>query len=196
MNQFTEHSQVVITTKHYTITAFHTSKHSTLISTSLHWNTHSQYHCTTAHLKSSNHTLSLHRLTSNSSSTTNFPWISLTANCLTVMLGTFLYSRYTDTHHRKQVTWPLLLSDATANHRSTCHVIPTHCCVTSLAHALYSNCPWEDTKETLPQYCCMAHAIEHAHRAAAQRCLEQIRHNIFCIVSFCQQKMHKNADLR
>jgi hypothetical protein len=52
-------------------------------------------------LKSSNHVLSLHRLTSNSSSTTNFPWISLTTNCLTVLLGILLYSRSTDTHHRK-----------------------------------------------------------------------------------------------
>jgi hypothetical protein len=35
--------------------------------------THSQYHCTTAHIKSSYHPLTLHRSTSNSSSTTNFP---------------------------------------------------------------------------------------------------------------------------
>jgi hypothetical protein len=60
----------------------------------------------------------------------------------------------------------------------TCHVIPTHCCVTSPAHALYSNGPYEDTKGTFPQCCCAAHALERAHRAAAQRCPEQIRHSI------------------
>jgi hypothetical protein len=63
--------------------------------------------------KSSNHTLSLHRLTS----TTNFPWLFLSANCLTVILGTLLYSHGTDTHHRKHAMWPLLLCDITVNHR-------------------------------------------------------------------------------
>jgi hypothetical protein len=46
------------------------------------------------------------------------------------------------------------------------------------AHAFYSNGPCTDTKETLPQYCCVAHELDRAHRAAAQQCLEQIRHNI------------------
>jgi hypothetical protein len=41
---------------------------------------HSRYHCTTAHIMSSNHTLSLHRLTSNSSSTTHFLWVWSTEN--------------------------------------------------------------------------------------------------------------------
>jgi hypothetical protein len=50
----------------------------------------------------------------------------------------------------------------TANHRNTCHVIPTHCCVTSPAHALFSHGTCADTKETLPQYCCAAHALERA----------------------------------
>jgi hypothetical protein len=77
--------------------------------------------------KSSNHTLSLHR----STSTANFPWLFPSAICLTVMLGTLLYSHGTDTHHRKHVTRPLLLSDVTENHRHTCHVIPTQSCVTS-----------------------------------------------------------------
>jgi hypothetical protein len=77
--------------------------------------------------KSSSHTLSLHRVTS----TTNFPWLFPNANYLTVILGTLVYSRGTDTRHIKHVTWPLLLSDVTSNHINTCHVIPTHCCVTS-----------------------------------------------------------------
>jgi hypothetical protein len=34
-------------------------------------------------------------------------------------------------------------------------------------------------KETLPWYCCVAHALEHAHRAAAQQWLEQIHHNVY-----------------
>jgi hypothetical protein len=44
----------------------------------------------------------------------------------------------------------------------------------SPAHALYSNGPCVDTKGTLPQYCCMAHELERAHRVAAQQFLEQI----------------------
>jgi hypothetical protein len=64
--------------------------------------------------KSSSHTLSLCRPTS----TTNFSWPSLTASCLTVMLGTLLYSHGTGTHHKKHslycyitwgTTWLLLL---------------------------------------------------------------------------------------
>jgi hypothetical protein len=43
-----------------------------------HLITHSQCHCTAAHTKSSNHTLRLHRSTSNSSSTTKFPWLTST----------------------------------------------------------------------------------------------------------------------
>jgi hypothetical protein len=48
---------------------------------------HSRYHCTTAHIKSSNHTSSLHRLTSIS---THFPWISPTDNW--TELCTLLYA--------------------------------------------------------------------------------------------------------
>jgi hypothetical protein len=65
--------------------------------------TDSWYHSTTAHIKSSNHTLNLHRPTS---STTNSPRLSLTANCLfchlpfLVMLGILLHSRDTATRHR------------------------------------------------------------------------------------------------
>jgi hypothetical protein len=43
----------------------------------------SRYHCTTAHIKSSIHTVSLHRPTCNSSSTTNFPWLTPNENWLT-----------------------------------------------------------------------------------------------------------------
>jgi hypothetical protein len=69
--------------------------------------------------ESSSRTLSLHR----STSTTNFPWLFPSVNCLTVLLGTLLYSRGTDTYHRKYVTWPLLFCDVTANHRKhmSCH---------------------------------------------------------------------------
>jgi hypothetical protein len=71
-----------------------------------HWSSlyvswHQNYNTLTVD-KSSNHTLSLHRPTSNSFSTTNFPWLSLTANCLTVTLGTLLYSLGTDTHQETQ----------------------------------------------------------------------------------------------
>jgi hypothetical protein len=135
------------------------------VSTSTMLQTDSWYHCTTAHLKSS-------------SSTTNFPWLYLTANRLAVLLGTLLYSLGTDTHNRKRVTWPLLLCYVTANHRNTSRDSYTLLCDVT-AHALCSNGPCSDTKETLPQYCCVAHALEGAHRAAAQQCLEQIRHNIF-----------------
>jgi hypothetical protein len=64
--------------------------------------------------KSSNHALRLYRPTS----TTNFPWPFLSANSLTAILGTFTHSCGTDIHHRKHVTWPLLLCDVTANHRN------------------------------------------------------------------------------
>jgi hypothetical protein len=62
----------------------------------------------------------------------------------------------------------------------TSHGVPRdrYRCVTSPAHALYSNGPCADTKETPPQHCCAAHALERAHRAATQQCREQIRHNI------------------
>jgi hypothetical protein len=42
--------------------------------------------------------------------------------------------------------------------------------------ALYSNPQCADKKEPLPQYRCAAHAPERAHRSAAQRCLQHIRH--------------------
>jgi hypothetical protein len=49
------------------------------------------------------------------------------------------------------------------------------------AHALYNNDSFADTKKTLPQHCCVARVL-----AAAQQCLEQIRHNIltFRIIIF------------
>jgi hypothetical protein len=62
-----------------------------------------------------------------------------------------LYSCGTDTHHRKHVIWPLLL-----------------CYIT--AHALYSNGLCADMKETLPQYFCMAHALERAQLHPEQIC--------------------------
>jgi hypothetical protein len=33
-------------------------------------------------------------------------------------------------------------------------------------------------KETLPQYSCTTHALERAQQSIAQRCLQQIRHNM------------------
>jgi hypothetical protein len=47
----------------------------------------SRYHCITAHIKSSNYTLSLHRLTS----TTNFPWLSLTAKWTVIPLYAIVF---------------------------------------------------------------------------------------------------------
>jgi hypothetical protein len=72
--------------------------------------THSQYHCTTAHIKSSNHTLSLHRLTSNSS-TTNFPWLTSTlqSNSVNCVVASNVF-RITPRHGpRTENTAPLLL---------------------------------------------------------------------------------------
>jgi hypothetical protein len=93
--------------------------------------------------KSSNHTLSLQMPTS----TTNFPWPFPSANCLTVLLGTLLYSRGTVTHHRKHVTWPLLLCDVTANHRKHMSRDPYTLLCDVTAHALYINGPFADTKK-------------------------------------------------
>jgi hypothetical protein len=56
---------------------------------------------------------------------------------LEIILGTSLYSHGMDTHHRKHVTWPVLLCDITV-------------------HALYGSGPCADMKRTLPRYCCMA----------------------------------------
>jgi hypothetical protein len=119
--------------------------------------------------KSSNHTLSLHRPTS----TTNFPWLFPSANCLTVILGTLFYSRGTDTHHRKHVTWPLPLCDVTVNHRKHMSRDPYTLLSDVTAYGSYSNGPFVDTKKTLPQYCCVAHVLERAHWAAAQRSLSK-----------------------
>jgi hypothetical protein len=47
----------------------------------------------------------------------------------------------------------------------------SYCCVTSPAHALYSHSTCTDMKEPLPQCCCVAHALKHAHRGAAEQCL-------------------------
>jgi hypothetical protein len=84
MNRSIEHSQVVTTSNYNTIADFHFTNHSTLIcfhysSLSVSWQ---RIYSTLTVNKSSNHTLSFHRLTSSSSSTTrtNYPWISPTDN--------------------------------------------------------------------------------------------------------------------
>jgi hypothetical protein len=59
----------------------------------------------------------------------------------------------------------------------------------SPAHALYSNGPCAETKDTLPQYCCVAHALERAHRAIAQQGLEQVRHNIMLSTSVLHETL-------
>jgi hypothetical protein len=96
--------------------------------------THSQYHCTTAHIKSSNHTLSLHRITSctllYSSS------LPLYSGRLVLSLGILLtYRRGTDTdlqktHHVIAIQPAHWRSGWT--YKNICHVISKHCCVTSL----------------------------------------------------------------
>jgi hypothetical protein len=43
---------------------------------------------------------------------------------------------------------------------------------------VYSNGPCMDTKKTFPQYCCVAHVLEHVHWAIAQLYFEQICHII------------------
>jgi hypothetical protein len=84
MNRFIEHSQVVTTTKYNTVADFHTTNHSTLTysvyfqqsSLSISWQ---RIYNTLTVDKYSNHTLSLHRPTYNSSLTQLF---KLTASLL------------------------------------------------------------------------------------------------------------------
>jgi hypothetical protein len=109
---------------------------------------------TTAHIKSSNHTLSLHRLTScillYSSSLPLYSGRLLLYSCwqlLTCLLthslpasseSAHLWRRSTDTPHRKHVTWRYALCVTSQRMRqlrgqkeNTCHMTATYCCVTS-----------------------------------------------------------------
>jgi hypothetical protein len=106
---FIDHVQVVTTYKYNTLADFHTTNHTTLnllsvlslvfitslnngyssamFSLSVSWQRIWIQDDTPdipvlKNTKSSNHTLSLHRLTSNSSSTTNYPWLFPTDNWL------------------------------------------------------------------------------------------------------------------
>jgi hypothetical protein len=146
---------------------------------SLYYSMHKVF---TSHIKSSQ---------ANSSSTTNFLWLSLTVNCLQVMLRTLLHSRGTTlvagnrgstvTSHgvprdrylgsplvcwllpsNKLQTFVVPLCYVTVNHRNTvtwslhtvvwCH-LRMRCIATIHARM----------KETPPQYCCVAHALERDH---------------------------------
>jgi hypothetical protein len=93
---------------------------------------------------------------------------ALGMTCLTVLLGTFLYSRGTDTYRRKHSLYCYVT-------RGTAWSLPLRYVT---AHALYSNGPCTDSKETPLQQYCAAHALERAHRVAAQQCPEQTRHSI------------------
>jgi hypothetical protein len=81
-----------------------TNLYSLISSMYFHWSFWQRIYNTFIMDKSSNHTLSLLRGTSNSSSLQNCQRLSLTANCQTVILGTLLYSRGTNTYYRKHVT--------------------------------------------------------------------------------------------
>jgi hypothetical protein len=72
----------------------------------------SKYNCTstTAHIATSNHTLSFHRPTSDSSSTSNFPWASPTENrqlhCTNLWtIRSLLHSLGTDLAQKTQVPY-------------------------------------------------------------------------------------------
>jgi hypothetical protein len=99
-------SSISVFTSRSWVTGLNNGYSFTLFSLSVSWQrmlteelqqSHSRYHCTTAHIKSSNHTLSRHRLTSNSSST-NFQWLYPTENWTELFLQT-VAARIT--HHRK-----------------------------------------------------------------------------------------------
>jgi hypothetical protein len=103
------------------------------------WITHSQYHCTTAHINSSNHPLSHHRSNSSSSSATNFPWLTSTLQfcqppCNAECLQDNSSARTT---HRKQMSPVRYLASPLARWllptENTRHVTATHCCCDVIA---------------------------------------------------------------
>jgi hypothetical protein len=84
--------------------------------------------------------LNLHRLTSCTllCSSSLMPACFLVCMLLLLLLqlrnSTHLYSRGTDIHHRKHVTWSLSsqsIGTSCTDIEKTCHVTATHCCVTS-----------------------------------------------------------------
>jgi hypothetical protein len=147
---FIDHLQVVTTINYYKSLIYTINNHSTLISSFYLQYTSQIYNKRTTiaslnyskfytQIKSTNHTLSLHKPTSNSS-TTNFPWLSptakwlacffacfcryyytLTRNYLWTLLDSCLYSCGKDRHHRKHMSrdhYPLLC-DVTADTENT-----------------------------------------------------------------------------
>jgi hypothetical protein len=146
MNRFIEHSQVVTTSNYNTLADFHFMNHSTPIfsvylhksSLSVSWQ---QIYNTLTVKKSSNHTLSLHRLTSDSSATSNFPWVSPTENWTELL---FPYSLISSWHRPHTANTAPVLSHAgllgfPRDHYlacpMTCWLLPSsrkqcyHCCV-------------------------------------------------------------------
>jgi hypothetical protein len=97
------------------------------------YQSHSRYYCTTAHIKSSVHTLSLHRSTSCTPATYRL----LACFCLLFILlrnSAHFCRCSTDTHHRKhmpRVRYPASLLARWLDLQKTRHVTSTHCCVTS-----------------------------------------------------------------
>jgi hypothetical protein len=128
MNRFIGSSPVVTTNNYYTIADLHNlqSLHTNLLAT-----LHFPWNFASPQLKSSSPQIfksrSLRRSASYSSSAMNFPCLSLTANCLPVLLGAWLYSRGTDT-----ITWN------TSRDRCCCLTSPriTETHVTSSLHTV------------------------------------------------------------
>jgi hypothetical protein len=136
--------EVVTTNNYNSVTDIHTTKHSTLLA-SVHLHQSSRIYNTGTIKVSLNHTLSISLYYSTheffkshvkssqadflySSSTTNFPWLSPTENGVVVEPNEFchLYSRVTDTHHRKHMPRDHHppLRDVTADTESTvCSIV-------------------------------------------------------------------------
>jgi hypothetical protein len=104
-----------------------------------------QYHCTTAHIKSSNHTLSLHRLTSctllySSSLPLYSCRLLLTPPAHSLLRNSaHLCRRTTDMYHRKHMSHDGYPASPLARWllptENTCHVTATYCCGDVIAPA-------------------------------------------------------------
>jgi hypothetical protein len=93
---------------------------------------HSEYHCTTAHAKSSIHTFNLYMLTSctllYSSSLLHAVFCHL---LLLLRNSAHLYRCSRDMHHRKHICYPASPLGHWLDLQKTRHVTSTHCCMTS-----------------------------------------------------------------
>jgi hypothetical protein len=111
--------------------------------------------------KSSNHTLTLHKLASNSCSTTNFPWLSPTDNSVVLLQFSFSYSLYSS--ELIQLLASELYSLIFPRHgpRSTENTAP-YCCRGVLPHSCLAN----SLGANLPKApACITSSVVWHHRA-------------------------------